>query len=127
MAYLGTDRGKLKRRFFLPIPNREQCVAIVGTEMTDEVYRGIRGSCSYTILMGIWSLYLGYNQLLEGGRYRMLDGSGESINDSSIVLQARWVATKVGSDGIMTNTLYPDFQVLCRKGEYDYVTQDNKR
>jgi hypothetical protein len=53
MAYLGTDRGKLKKRFFLPIPNREQCVAIVGSDITDELYRGIRGSCSYTTLMGI--------------------------------------------------------------------------
>jgi hypothetical protein len=64
--------------------------------------------------MGIWSLYLGYNQLPEGGCYRMLDGSGEFINDSSMVLQAGWVATKVGSDGTMTNTLYPDCQVMCR-------------
>jgi hypothetical protein len=48
----------------------------------------------------------------------MLDGSGEFINDSSMVLQAGcWVVTKVGSDGSMTNTLYPDCQVLCRKGE----------
>jgi hypothetical protein len=118
MAYLGTDRGKLKKRFFLPIPNREQCVAIVGSGMTDDLYRGIRGSCSYTTLMGIWSLYLGYNQLPEGGgRYHMLDGSGEFINDSSMVLQAGWVATKVAADGSMMNTLYPDCQVLCRKGE----------
>jgi hypothetical protein len=115
MAYLCTDRGKLKKRFFLPIPNREQCVAIVGSGMTDDLYRGIRSSCSYTTLMGIWSLYLGYNQLPEGGRYRMLDGSSEFINDSSMVLQAGWVSGlpspllqgRVSSGGSRAPHFYP--------------------
>jgi hypothetical protein len=116
MAYLVTDRMKMKRRFFLPIPSMEQCIEIVGDTMTDDLYCHVRGSCSFTSLFGIWCLYLGYRQLPEGGCYRMLDGTGEFVNDQSMGLQADWVSTRIARDGTVTNTMNPDCQVLCRKG-----------
>jgi hypothetical protein len=118
MAYLVTDRMTMKRQFFLPtIPSMEQCIEIVGDAMMDDLYCHIRGSCSFTTLFGIWCLYLGYSQLPEGGHYHILDGSGEFINDQSMVLQAGWVSTRIARDGTVPNTMYPDCQVLCRKGE----------